>query len=148
MLARNLLYTGVTRGKQLVVLIGQPKACTLTVRNVRTMRRLTNLAVRLQPEEVTGGGKPREHVDGPTNARVRREGPDESGAAMTCAVVDDIVPSPIFRPLLEERRGQRGTQERFEPGPVCVHQIDRARGRQCFSAGVQGLDGLLDVGDG
>jgi hypothetical protein len=26
MLARNLLYTGVTRGKQLVALIGQPKA--------------------------------------------------------------------------------------------------------------------------
>ena len=29
MLARNLLYTGVTRGKRLVVLIGQPKACAL-----------------------------------------------------------------------------------------------------------------------
>src|SRR5215475_5952947 len=48
MLARNLLYTGVTRGKQLVVLIGQPKACALAVRNVRAMRRLTNLAVRLR----------------------------------------------------------------------------------------------------
>ena len=47
MLARNLLYTGVTRGKQLVVLIGQPKACALAVRNVRAMRRLTNLAARL-----------------------------------------------------------------------------------------------------
>ena len=49
MLARSLLYTGVTRGKQLVVLIGQPKACTLAVHNVRAMRRLTNLAVRLRP---------------------------------------------------------------------------------------------------
>jgi exodeoxyribonuclease V alpha subunit len=48
MLARNLLYTGVTRGKQLVVLIGQPKACALAVRNVRAMRRLTNLAARLR----------------------------------------------------------------------------------------------------
>jgi exodeoxyribonuclease V alpha subunit len=48
MLTRNLLYTGVTRGKQLVVLIGQPKACALAVRNVRAMRRLTTLAVRLR----------------------------------------------------------------------------------------------------
>src|SRR3989442_295378 len=48
MLARNPLYTGVTRGKQLVVLIGQPKACALAVRNVRAMRRLTNLAARLR----------------------------------------------------------------------------------------------------
>jgi exodeoxyribonuclease V alpha subunit len=48
MLARNLLYTGVTRGKQLVVLIGQPKACALAVHNVRAMRRLTNLAARLR----------------------------------------------------------------------------------------------------
>ena len=51
MLARNLLYTGVTRGKQLVVLIGQPKACALAVRNVRAMRRLTNLAARLRQRE-------------------------------------------------------------------------------------------------
>ena len=48
MLARNLLYTGVTRGQQLVVLIGQPKACALAVRNVRAMQRLTNLAARLR----------------------------------------------------------------------------------------------------
>jgi exodeoxyribonuclease V alpha subunit len=51
MLARNLLYTGVTRGKQLVVLIGQPKACALAVRNVRAMRRLTHLAARLRQGE-------------------------------------------------------------------------------------------------
>jgi exodeoxyribonuclease V alpha subunit len=38
MLARNLLYTGITRGKRLVVLIGRPKACALAVRNIRAMR--------------------------------------------------------------------------------------------------------------
>ena len=54
MLARNLLYTGVTRGKQLVVLIGQPKACALAVRNVRAMRRLTNLAARLRQQSTSG----------------------------------------------------------------------------------------------
>ena len=35
MLQRNLLYTGVTRGKRLVVLVGQKKAVAIAVRNVR-----------------------------------------------------------------------------------------------------------------
>jgi exodeoxyribonuclease V alpha subunit len=48
MLARNLLYTGVTRGKQLVVVIGQPRALAIAVRNVRATQRLTNLAERLR----------------------------------------------------------------------------------------------------
>jgi ATP-dependent exoDNAse (exonuclease V) alpha subunit len=48
MLARNLLYTGVTRGKQLVVVIGQARALAIAVRNVRATQRLTNLAARLR----------------------------------------------------------------------------------------------------
>jgi hypothetical protein len=48
MLARNLLYTGVTRGKQLVVVIGQARALAIAVRNVRSVQRLTNLAARLR----------------------------------------------------------------------------------------------------
>jgi exodeoxyribonuclease V alpha subunit len=51
MLARNLLYTGVTRGKQLVVVIGQPRAVAIAVRNVRSVQRLTNLAARLRQGE-------------------------------------------------------------------------------------------------
>jgi exodeoxyribonuclease V alpha subunit len=48
LLERNLLYTGVTRGKRLVVLIGQAKAIACAVRNVRSHQRLTNLAERLR----------------------------------------------------------------------------------------------------
>src|SRR5438128_7191152 len=55
MLARNLLYTGVTRGKQLVVVIGQPRAMAIAVRNVRSVQRLTNLAARLRQGERVGG---------------------------------------------------------------------------------------------
>jgi ATP-dependent exoDNAse (exonuclease V) alpha subunit len=51
LLARNLRYTGVTRGTHLVVLIEQPKACALAVRHVRAMRRLTNLAARLRQQD-------------------------------------------------------------------------------------------------
>ena len=55
MLARNLLYTGVTRGKQLVVVIGQPRAVAIAVRNVRATQRLTNLAARLRDEKRAAG---------------------------------------------------------------------------------------------
>ncbi len=39
MLQRNLLYTGVTRGKKLVVLVGQKKAVAIAVKNVSGRRR-------------------------------------------------------------------------------------------------------------
>ena len=44
MLQRNLLYTGVTRGKRLVVLVGQKKAVAIAVRNVTGRRRWSKLA--------------------------------------------------------------------------------------------------------
>jgi exodeoxyribonuclease V alpha subunit len=43
MLQRNLLYTGVTRGKKLVVLVGQKKAVAIAVRNVSGRRRWSKL---------------------------------------------------------------------------------------------------------
>jgi exodeoxyribonuclease V alpha subunit len=43
MLQRNLLYTGVTRGKRLVVLVGQKKAVAVAVRNVSGRRRWSKL---------------------------------------------------------------------------------------------------------
>lgn len=48
MLARNLIYTGVTRGKKLVILIGQVKALSMAIRNNKIMQRVTNLKKRLQ----------------------------------------------------------------------------------------------------
>lgn len=43
MLQRNLLYTGITRGRKLVVLIGQPKALDLAVQNARYEQRFSGL---------------------------------------------------------------------------------------------------------
>ena len=47
MLERNLLYTALTRAKRLVVLVGDPKALGIAVRNRRTRLRHTRLAERL-----------------------------------------------------------------------------------------------------
>jgi exodeoxyribonuclease V alpha subunit len=47
LLERNLLYTGVTRGKELVVVIAESKALRMAVRNRKAGKRLTCLAERL-----------------------------------------------------------------------------------------------------
>lgn len=48
MLQRNLLYTAVTRGKQVVVLLASKKALALAIRNDRPLKRYTWLASRLR----------------------------------------------------------------------------------------------------
>jgi exodeoxyribonuclease V alpha subunit len=47
MLQRNLLYTAVTRARQLAILVGQPKAISIAVRNGKVAERYTGLAERL-----------------------------------------------------------------------------------------------------
>jgi exodeoxyribonuclease V alpha subunit len=47
LLQRNLVYTGITRGKKLVVLVGQKKAVAMAVRNNKTERRFSGLLARL-----------------------------------------------------------------------------------------------------
>ena len=48
LLQRNLIYTAVTRGKRLVVMVGSKEALAIGVRNDRIMRRYTYLAERLK----------------------------------------------------------------------------------------------------
>ena len=48
MLQRNLLYTGITRGRKLVVLVGSRKALWIAVRTAETKQRYTLLKHRLQ----------------------------------------------------------------------------------------------------
>lgn len=48
LLQRNLIYTAVTRGKKLVVLVGEQRALMLAIRNNKTGKRNTWLAQRLE----------------------------------------------------------------------------------------------------
>ena len=54
MLQRNLLYTAITRGKKLVVIVGTAKAVAMAVHNSKIMDRNTRLADRLR--NAIGGG--------------------------------------------------------------------------------------------
>jgi exodeoxyribonuclease V alpha subunit len=51
MLQRNLLYTAVTRARDLVVLVGDRRAIAIAVRNDRIAARNTGLAERLMMRE-------------------------------------------------------------------------------------------------
>lgn len=48
LLQRNLLYTAITRGKKLVVIVGSKKALAIAVKNNRTVKRYTHLTERLK----------------------------------------------------------------------------------------------------
>jgi exodeoxyribonuclease V alpha subunit len=48
MLSRNLLYTAVTRGKKLVVLVADPRALEIALGETRREERRTYLAERLR----------------------------------------------------------------------------------------------------
>jgi exodeoxyribonuclease V alpha subunit len=57
MLQRNVLYTGVTRGKKPVILVGQKKAVAIAIRNVSGRRRWSKLSEWLASRQSTGIGK-------------------------------------------------------------------------------------------
>ncbi len=48
LLQRNLLYTGITRGKRLVVLVGTAKALAIAVKRAEARRRYSALREPLQ----------------------------------------------------------------------------------------------------
>jgi exodeoxyribonuclease V alpha subunit len=48
MLHRSILYTAVTRGKELVVLVGSKRALAMAIKNVRIEKRFTGLKERLK----------------------------------------------------------------------------------------------------
>ncbi len=47
LLQRNLIYTAVTRGKKLVVIIGEPRALNYAVKNNNISRRFSGLVIRI-----------------------------------------------------------------------------------------------------
>jgi exodeoxyribonuclease V alpha subunit len=48
LLERNLVYTAVTRGRKLVVIVAEPKALAMAIRNCKSKQRLTGLVQRLR----------------------------------------------------------------------------------------------------
>ena len=63
MLKRSLLYTAITRGKQLVVLVGSPKALEMAVRNHDDSRRWSGLCERLRDFVRGDGVHPERYVE-------------------------------------------------------------------------------------
>jgi exodeoxyribonuclease V alpha subunit len=55
LLERNLIYTGITRGKKLVVLAGEAKALGIGIRKNNTHARHSGLLGRLQQSRDSAG---------------------------------------------------------------------------------------------
>ena len=47
LLTRNLLYTGITRAKQLLIIIGNEKVIEFMINNCDTKKRNTGLEIRI-----------------------------------------------------------------------------------------------------
>ena len=56
LLQRNLLYTAVTRGKRLVVIVGSRKALAIALKNDKPRKRNSRLAVKLAAARAGGAG--------------------------------------------------------------------------------------------
>ena len=54
LLQRNLIYTGITRGKRLVVVVGQKKALGIAVRNDKSHTRYSGLLYSLRAKRLQG----------------------------------------------------------------------------------------------
>ncbi|MCA8953877.1 MAG: AAA family ATPase, partial [Planctomycetes bacterium] len=63
MLRRSVLYTAITRGKQLVVVVGSPKALEMAVKNGDDGRRYSGLCERLRALVPEGGVRPERSVE-------------------------------------------------------------------------------------
>ena len=131
MLQRNLLYTGITRGKRLVVLVGQKKAVAIAVRNVSGRRRWSKLDEWLRPM-IPASGMARgwlSHggegfLSGPRGASLawqRRAGMDaarygEPECTPTRPVGGQLCASPCKRP--HRRRGRPIGSHTQHPAPA------------------------------
>jgi len=58
MLFRNLIYTGLTRGKKLAVLVGSRQSLAMAVRNQDTSKRQTALDLLIREYRSAGAGAP------------------------------------------------------------------------------------------
>ena len=100
MLRRNLVYTAVTRGKRLVVVVGQPTALAIAVKGARARRRWSKLGEWLGGEE-----QPAQRPAAPAHpapARARCAGSLARQASVRC--------TPAQITILRGRRVMQGFQ--------------------------------------
>lgn len=75
MLQRNLIYTGITRAKKVLVLVGIKKALAYAVRNVTVSKRNTMLKERLQRLNITVKAHPAHEAKKPVSRSGIRQKP-------------------------------------------------------------------------
>ena len=79
MLQRNLIYTGITRAKKLLVLVGTKKALAFAVRNTTVQARNTLLCERIQRELPARADQANSIIEFPSEAPGRKRGGSAGG---------------------------------------------------------------------
>ena len=83
MLQRNLLYTGVTRAKKILVILGEKRAISYAIRNETTTSRNTHLAQRLKADSRESRLAQRLGADGRESSLAQRLGADSRESYLT-----------------------------------------------------------------
>jgi len=107
MLQRNLLYTAITRGRRLVVIVGSKRALARAVNNATVRKRYTLLADRLRnekPVRYAGQGSQRAVKSTPHPAAAGRPGIRLS--CSRCRVVRRVPFGRSANPTARRRRAQ------------------------------------------
>ncbi len=101
MLQRNLIYTGITRAKKILVLVGTKKALAYAVRNVTVSRRNTLLRERLMNADAQPAP-----MQSPASAKaVKPAGPAQPGQLLRYPESAPAAPLQAAEPPAEYRTG-------------------------------------------
>jgi len=152
MLQRNLLYTGITRGKRLVVLVGSKRALAIAVKNNSTEERCTMLTAKINVSDRTikrelgvlrmglAMAKSRGLWTGDLDALVPEDFtplPTPKGDTISrasrrrrCTIGSSCAGNPWPMRSRRERRGSGSASQRPIPNPATVKQVCRFRWKQ------------------
>jgi len=134
MLQRNLLYTGVTRAKKILVLIGERKAIAYATRNETPTARNTKLAERIANgwKDAVKAGLTQKEADGPYSYYQNNQDKDDLPM-----VAEQI--APYGRPSNSSKVGfsdsgsDKSTDRYTEPFSDLFDRLSRSKFRSSFS---------------
>lgn len=93
MLQRNLLYTGITRGKRKVFIVGEPAAYAMAVRNSESKQRTTHLREKIALLSSSSSSTPWPH----STTSIESSAPVGSSAKPESSAARTRVSSPVSR---------------------------------------------------
>ena len=128
MLQRNLVYTALTRAKQLAVLIGSKKALAMAVKNSKVRRRWSHLAGRIRKDSGLSALLPETDTENSAEASTsgKTDSTEKGSGADTSREIaqawDERPPDSVYEGRFEEEND--GEDFPISGGELTYHQVD------------------------